>query len=91
MICNPPESQYCGTRDCLTGGPEHELQRNPDIMAQRAKRITRLIEERLMTPEAAATVVDAAMFGIGCTEGKVRAAIQARLDKGLPAHVPSEA
>lgn len=89
MICNPPESQYRGTRECATCG--HELQRNPDIVAQRAKRITRLIEERLMTPEAAATVVDAAMFGIGCTEGKVRAAIQARLDKGLPAHVPSEA
>lgn len=92
MICNPPESQYCGTRECVTCGPEHELQRNPDIMAQRAKRITRLIEKpRMMTPEAAATVVDAAMFGIGCTEGQVRAAIQVRLDKGLPPHVPSEA
>jgi len=46
------------------------------MMPERADRITRLIEERLMTPEAAATVVDAAMFGIGCTEGTVRARIE---------------
>jgi len=32
-----------------------------------------------MTPEAAAVVVDAAMFGIGCMEGTVRRQIE--LDK----------
>jgi hypothetical protein len=43
---------------------------------ERAHRITRLIEERGMTPAAAATVVDAAMFGIGCLEGTIRARIE---------------
>lgn len=46
------------------------------LAAERAERITRLIEEKLMTPKAAATVVDAAMFGIGCTEGLVRERIE---------------
>ena len=55
------------------------------ILPERADRITRLIEERGMTPKAAATVIDAAMFGIGCLEGRVRAEQQERLDKGLPA------
>ena len=62
---------------------------SPEAMAERAERITRLIEEKWMTPEAAAIVVDAAMFGIGCVEGRVREEQQARLDKGLPAHVSS--
>ncbi len=43
---------------------------------ERARRITRLIEERFMTPDAATRVVDAAMFGIGCEEGCVRARIE---------------
>ncbi len=51
---------------------------------ERASRITRLIEERFMTPLAAATVVDAAMFGIGCLEGEVRAKIQAEQEKQKP-------
>ena len=55
---------------------------SPEKMYERATRITRLIEKpRMMTPEAAARVVDAAMFGIGCVEGDVRKQIQARLDK----------
>ena len=35
----------------------------------------------MMTPRAAATVVDAAMFGIGCVEGEVRQKIQKRIDR----------
>ena len=49
-------------------------------MDERADRITRLIEDRGMTPKAAATVVDAAMFGIGCIEGQVRKKIQEEID-----------
>jgi len=33
-----------------------------------------------MTPEAAARVVDAAMFGIGCVEGTIRQQVQKKLD-----------
>lgn len=56
-----------------------------EALAERSARITRLIEKpRCMTPAAAATVVDAAMFGIGCIEGKVRAVVQAELDKRPP-------
>lgn len=55
---------------------------SPEKMNERATRITRLIEKpRMMTPRAAATVVDAAMFGIGCVEGEVRQEIQRRLDR----------
>ena len=54
---------------------------SPEKMNERAERITRLIEKpRMMNPRAAATVVDAAMFGIGCVEGDVRKQIQERLD-----------
>ena len=54
----------------------------PKKLFERAARITRLIEKpRCMTPEAAATVVDAAMFGIGCIEGTVRDRIQADKEK----------
>jgi len=61
-----------------------------EAMTERAERITRLIETKpFMTPRAAAIVVDAAMFGKGCIEGKVRAEQQKRIDKGLPAHVSS--
>jgi hypothetical protein len=49
--------------------------------AERAERITRLIEDRQMTVRAAVTVVDAAMFGIGCTEGTVRKQIEAKKQK----------
>ncbi len=49
-------------------------------LVERSQRITRLVEKpRCMTPEAAAVVVDAAMFGIGCMEGTVRRQIE--LDK----------
>jgi hypothetical protein len=68
MICNPPESIYCGMcPDCLTD--------------QRARRVDRLVVERGMTATAAAIVVDAAMFGIGCLEGEVRARIEAQKNK----------
>lgn len=50
------------------------------VMSDRADRITRLIEDRGMTPKAAATVVDAAMFGIGCLEGTIRKKIQEEID-----------
>ena len=54
---------------------------SPEAMNERATRITRLIERpRLMTPEAAARVVDAAMFGIGCVEGTIRQQVQKKLD-----------
>jgi hypothetical protein len=40
-------------------------------LAERAKRITALVEKpRCMTVAAATTVVDAAMFGIGCIARK---------------------
>ena len=47
---------------------------------ERERRITRLTE-RGMTAKAAAIVVDAAMFGIGCLEGEVRARIEAQKQK----------
>lgn len=43
-------------------------------------RLRRLLD-RGLSLRAAETVVDAAMFGIGCTEGVVREAIQTALDK----------
>jgi len=39
-------------------------------------RIARLMVGRKMTLQAARTVVDAAMYEIGCIEGKVRAEIE---------------
>jgi hypothetical protein len=39
-------------------------------------RVARLIYEREMTARAAKTVVDAAMYGIGCIEGEVRKRIE---------------
>lgn len=35
-----------------------------------------------LSPRAAEIVVDAAMFGIGCTEGRVREEQQKRIDAG---------
>ena len=50
-------------------------------LIERAFRVTALVEKpRCMTVRAAHIVVDAAMFSIGCTEGTVRAEIQARMD-----------
>jgi hypothetical protein len=50
-------------------------------MYERSIRILRLVEApRLMTVRAAVTVVDAAMFGIGCTEGMMRKKIQREKD-----------
>lgn len=43
-------------------------------------RLTALLN-RGLTRRAAETVVDAAMFGLGCTEGAAREAIQKALDK----------
>ncbi len=53
-----------------------------DFGSERDVRIIRLISPpRCMTPEAAAIVVDSAMFGIGCTEGTVRAKIESEKRK----------
>lgn len=41
-------------------------------------RVSRLIFERMMTARAAHIVVDAAMYGIGCSEGTVRKRIEAQ-------------
>jgi hypothetical protein len=43
---------------------------------ERATRIVRLMATRSMTQRAARIVVDAAMFGIGCTEGKIREQVE---------------
>ena len=44
-----------------------------------SRRIMRLLNApRLMTVRAATITVDAAMFGIGCIEGEVRARIEAQ-------------
>ena len=43
---------------------------------ERAERIIRLQMGRGMTPRAATITVDAAMYGIGCVEGEVRARIE---------------
>ena len=48
-----------------------------------AQRVIRLVNNpRCMTVEAATIVVNAAMFGIGCVEGTVRAEQQKRIDRG---------
>lgn len=52
-----------------------------DVAAERFARIDRLVTQRGMTATAAAIVVDAAMFGIGCLEGEVRARIEAQKHK----------
>ncbi len=63
--------------NCRLSPPDYS-----DLVAERAERITRLVEKpMMMTPQAAAVVVDAAMFGIGCVEGTVRARIQADKEK----------
>jgi hypothetical protein len=50
-------------------------------MIERAERIARLVEKpRCLTVTAASTVVDAAMFGIGCLEGRMRQKIQEGID-----------
>ena len=43
---------------------------------ERARRIMNLIVNRDMSLRAASIVVDAAMYGIGCVEGKVRDEIE---------------
>ena len=60
----------------------NRLVENMRPKAEWASRIGRLIVERQMTYRAARTVVDAAMYGVGCTECTVRAAQQKRIDKG---------
>ena len=48
-------------------------------MYEYAHRIQRLVDApRLMSIRAATITVEAAMFGIGCTEGDVRAKIEAQ-------------
>jgi hypothetical protein len=46
-------------------------------------RIIVLMANRRMTVRAARIVVDAAMYGIGCTEGRVRAEIEAHKKKPI--------
>lgn len=47
------------------------------------KRVARLVlRPRSMTLQAAQIVIDAAMFGIGCVEGRVREDQQRRIDAG---------
>lgn len=58
--------------DPLLCGPIHEW----------CERIDRLVRERGMSKQAAVIVIDAAMFGIGCVEGKVREDQQKRIDAG---------
>ena len=51
-------------------------------MYEYSQRIMRLVDApRLMSIRAATTVVEAAMFGIGCIEGEVRARIEAQKKK----------
>ena len=51
---------------------------NDQGAVERSVRIQKLMDPpRRMTFEAARTVVDAAMYGIGCIEGEVRARIEA--------------
>lgn len=52
-----------------------------DIAREYRMRVDSLILDRGMTPRAAKIVVDAAMYGIGCTEGTVRADIEANKKK----------
>lgn len=52
-------------------------------MYEYAQRILRLVNPpRMMSVRAATIVVEAAMFGEGCIEGKVRAEQQKRIDAG---------
>jgi len=53
----------------------------PWAAAERQLRILRLILGRGMSVHAAETVVDAAMFGIGCIEGTIRKQIEERKSK----------
>lgn len=48
---------------------------------QYERRITELIVNRGMTRRAATIVIDAAMYGIGCMEGRVREQIEAQKNK----------
>lgn len=49
---------------------------------ERARRIMRLIVNRDMSLRAASIVVDAAMYGVGCTEGEVRTRIEQEKNNG---------
>lgn len=53
----------------------------PKPLDERARRILTLVEKpRMMSMNAAVTVVDAAMSGIGCIEGEMRKRIQEEQD-----------
>ena len=62
----------------LAAGPYWDNYRG---MVERAERIIRLQTGRGMSPRAATIVVDAAMYGIGCTEGEVREKIEREKEK----------
>ncbi len=49
---------------------------------ERFDRIRHLVEDHGMAFRAARTVVDAAMYGIGCTEGTVREKIEREKQNG---------
>ena len=54
------------------------------VMDEYWKRVARLVlRPRNMTLKAAQTVVDAAMFGKGCTEGRIRDRIQNEFDESV--------
>ena len=52
-----------------------------DTRPEYRKRVANLIAFRGMSDRAARIVVDAAMYGIGCIEGEVRARIEANKNK----------
>ena len=52
-----------------------------DTRPEYRKRVANLIAFRGMSDRAARIVVDAAMYGIGCIEGEVRARIEAQKKK----------
>jgi hypothetical protein len=59
-----------------------EIVRKFRVNRERDFRILDLMRSRGMTQRAATIVVDAAMFGIGCTEGDVRAQVEKEKTNG---------
>ncbi len=57
----------------MSGYEQTSAQYNPEWDARMAKLLA-----RGLTPRAANVVLAAAMFGIGCTEGTVRAQVEAQ-------------
>jgi len=73
-ICGRYSPFYRDSDACVTCG---RLERHSVHMDEYWKRVARLcLRPRSMTLRAAQIVVDAAMLGIGCTEGAVRTRIE---------------